>query len=906
MMRTDAGVELFNAADRGVFMPVAGLGTALSSCFNTSTPNASFAASLLWLRLGGRRFDGALSYGCDTGIGSAIRASGVPRGEIFVVSKIGPGGLPLALGYNETLHQARRILSDLKDTHVDLLLVHEPFTYWPDPSAAVKAPSSDPSCNLTNARYSERECRVSTWRAMVTLWKGGLARSIGVSNYNSSHIEEIKEAGLPLPAVNQLQFSPHHGPTHKPCACGHSTSRSTAHCGTSPAELHESCAVLFEYLERNKIAINGYSPFDGGAKLLREPKLVSIAEAHNVTTSQVVLHWQAKHHGVLVNPTATSEQYQKLNLDFLDGFELTREEVEELDTWSQTPPPEEKGATKLRPNLVFAMADQLRWDALSYANPDYPASVKTPNLDKLASEGIQLKSHWSSTPTCTPARAALLTGRRPWGHGMLGYGAVAKHYPLVFPRLLAASGYQTVSFGKDHFGWNASTDHGIAHGYERTSLYDGLGTWAPAAKHKWTGEYDDYDKWFQSQLPGKDPQATLDNPPKFNAWNGWHGGAYIYDEKYHATAWVGRQAVEFIRGRNDTRPFLLKVSFHRPHSPYDPPARLLNAIQPSDLPPVALCKEGYGGTEPWCLRFRGNHSLGDPVGCGNGNLNMWCGEAVPYDAGILGRRAYLASVQFVDEQVGLIYKALTDTKQLQTTFVLWTADHGDGQGDMYHWRKGYPYEFSAHVPMLLRWPEAWEEEDPSRVAGVKRGTVINPPVVSELRDVFHTLIDAAGLSHNISLHDNEPPRKFDKTDGKSLLCLLRDPSGKSDCDYPPNPGAWRSWVDLEHSTCYNMSNHWSALTDGKTKYVYRAWIGDEQLFDLEADPKETIDRSVDPKYDNTRLLWRKRMVMQFEREGRGEGWVKDGELMIRTKGTTYGPNYPGGAAAGPMVVEGED
>ena len=48
------------------------------------------------------------------------------------------------------------------------------------------------------------------------------------------------------------------------------------------------------------------------------------------------------------------------------------------------------------------------------------------------------------------------------------------------------------------------------------------------------------------------------------------------------------------------------------------------------------------------------------------------------------------------------------------------------------------------------------------------------------------------------------------------------------------------------------------------------------------------------------------MVMQFEREGRGEGWVKDGELMIRTKGTTYGPNYPGGAAAGPMVVEGED
>ena len=104
----------------------------------------------------------------------------------------------------------------------------------------------------------------------------------------------------------------------------------------------------------------------------------------------------------------------------------------------------------MKPNLLFAMADQLRWDAQGYANPTFSGrSIHTPALDRLAAEGVRMQSSWSSTPTCTPARAALLTGRRPWGHGMLGYGAVAKHYPLVYPRTLSEAGYLTVAFGKD-------------------------------------------------------------------------------------------------------------------------------------------------------------------------------------------------------------------------------------------------------------------------------------------------------------------------------------------------------------------------------------------------------------------------------------------------------------------------
>ena len=125
-------------------------------------------------------------------------------------------------------------------------------------------------------------------------------------------------------------------------AGGHSTSRPTAECGDSPAERHEACAELLAYLRGRGIVANGYSPFEGkagGGSLLAEPRLVQLAAAHNVTASQVVLNWQWRRHGVLVNPTAARADFQRLNLDF-DGFALSEAEAGLLDTWPQNPPPE--------------------------------------------------------------------------------------------------------------------------------------------------------------------------------------------------------------------------------------------------------------------------------------------------------------------------------------------------------------------------------------------------------------------------------------------------------------------------------------------------------------------------------------------------------------------------------------
>lgn len=105
---------------------------------------------------------------------------------------------------------------------------------------------------------------------------------------------------------------------------------------------------------------------------------------------------------------------------------------------------------------------------------------------------------------------------------------------------------------------------------------------------------------------------------------------------------------------------------------------------------------------------------------------------------------------------------------------------------------------------------------------------------------------------------------------------------------------------MEHAQCYNASNHWSALTDGRMKYIQRAWAGDEQLFNLTSDPAETTEVSRSPEYAEELTRWRARLAQQFEAEGRGEGWVKDGQLVRRVKSTTYSPHYPKTPAPPPM------
>jgi len=155
-------------------------------------------ATLTWLKVGGRRIDNGDSYEDMHAIGEAMKASGIPRKEIFLVTKIGDGGL--GLGEDDTKRQVEYYLEETMTSYVDLLLIH-----WPTSSKN----STDPVCQMTGAQYSAKQCRLNTWKALISLWKAGKAKAIGVSNFNTEHLQEIIDAKLPLPSVNQCPFNPH-------------------------------------------------------------------------------------------------------------------------------------------------------------------------------------------------------------------------------------------------------------------------------------------------------------------------------------------------------------------------------------------------------------------------------------------------------------------------------------------------------------------------------------------------------------------------------------------------------------------------------------------------------------------------------------------------------------------------
>ncbi len=471
-----------------------------------------------------------------------------------------------------------------------------------------------------------------------------------------------------------------------------------------------------------------------------------------------------------------------------------------------------------RPNILFLMTDQHRGDCLG---ADGNTVIHTPNLDRIARDGACFQRAYSSTPTCTPARAALLTGQSPWSHGMLGYSKVAQSYPVEMPQLLREAGYYTLGIGKMHWAPQRSL-----HGFHRTILDE-------SGREQSVDFRSDYRSWFASVAPALDPDATG------VGWNDYRAAVYALPEALHPTRWTADVAVNFLEGYQDAAPFFLKVSFARPHSPYDPPQRWMDYYEDANLPEPVI--------GDWAERYRERS---------DDSYTIWHGDLGAEQARH-SRQGYYGAVSFIDEQIGRILEALEKRGRLDNTLILFTSDHGDMTGDHHLWRKSYAYEASARIPMLLRWPEGF---------GGQRGQYLAQPV--EIRDILPTFLDAA---------DAPIP---ESVEGASMLGLTR---GDTD--------NWREYIDLEHDRCYHARNHWNALTDGRMKYIFNAYDGEEQLFDLETDRGETTDLAAHAKHGEQLRLWRNRMIEHLE--PRGDAWVKNGRLALRPERMLHSPNYPG-------------
>ena len=474
-----------------------------------------------------------------------------------------------------------------------------------------------------------------------------------------------------------------------------------------------------------------------------------------------------------------------------------------------------------RPNILFLMDDQHRGDWLGAAGAKW---LQTPNLDRLAREGALFRRAYSSTPSCLPARAALLTGMSPWGHGSLGYVAIPERYRQEMPRTFTEAGWRTCAIGKNHFAPMRNP-----HGYQTVILAE------PNIRN--LPEICEYRAWFNQKAPGHHPFEG------FRSGNDQRGGlCYPLDEALHVTPWTADQAVQFLKGSAPGKPWFLKVSFLCPHTPLNAPRRWQDRYQSADIPGAAIgdwARREYGSVQTSFAR-QAEATRG----------------IVPEDELRATRRSYAAAISYVDEQVGRILTALEERAETENTLILFTADHGDMMGDQLLYRKTYPYEGSVNIPMIVRWPAS---------IGLKarRGQVRQE--LAELRDVFPTFLDAAGLPRASSI------------EGVSLLEVLR---GK--------PG--RKVLDLEHASCYAPKDGWVALMDKRYKYIYFEHTGQQQLFDLARDPHELVNLAEKPASTKVLKEWRQKMIQHLSI--RGEPWVRNGDLAAFNEPVRRRANNP--------------
>ncbi|MGF6709371.1 2,5-diketo-D-gluconate reductase A [Luteibacter sp. W1I16] len=234
-------------------------------------PDAETAdAVAIALSAGYRSIDTAAIYGNEAGVRQGIERSGVPRGDIFLTTKLWNA----EQGFDETLRAFDASLKKLGTDYVDMYLIH-----WPTP---------------------KRDRYVDTWKAFIRLREEGRIRSIGVSNFQAGHLDRIVQETGVVPVVNQIELHPDFGQRDVVAANA-----------------------------RHKVVTESWSPLGQGGDLLKRDTLVDIGRKHGKTPAQVVLRWHVQL-GYMVIPKSVTPERIAANIDIFD-FELSAEDIKAID-----------------------------------------------------------------------------------------------------------------------------------------------------------------------------------------------------------------------------------------------------------------------------------------------------------------------------------------------------------------------------------------------------------------------------------------------------------------------------------------------------------------------------------------------------------------------------------------------
>jgi choline-sulfatase len=362
-----------------------------------------------------------------------------------------------------------------------------------------------------------------------------------------------------------------------------------------------------------------------------------------------------------------------------------------------------------RPNILFIMTDQQRWDAMGCSG----GWVQTPNLDRIAGEGIRFSNCVTNSPVCIPARVSMATGRYPHNTGI--WRNLKNHdMPPETPTWMQAIrevGYRTSVFGKTHLHRHHGDLRDRVHLLRAYGLDDVDEIAGPrASRHvlsHMTSEWESRGLWEAYRQDYAERFSTKPHLVRPST----------LPLEWYADTYVGRQAKQYLARYDQPEPWFCWVSFGGPHEPWDAPQPYASMYDPKQMPkPVP-------GLEQRQDRPRGV-------------LDERLDRAPKLDPGDVGelRANYAGSVTLIDHQIGEILDEVEDRQELDNTIITFTSDHGEMNGDY-----GLLYKFNfmdgaVRVPMLIRTPET--------CCSPVAGEVCDSPV--EWFDLGPTLVELAG------------------------------------------------------------------------------------------------------------------------------------------------------------------
>jgi arylsulfatase len=347
-----------------------------------------------------------------------------------------------------------------------------------------------------------------------------------------------------------------------------------------------------------------------------------------------------------------------------------------------------------KPNILLIMCDQLRADALgSYGN----SLVRTPNIDRIAQQGVVFNRAYSRTPVCVPARYGLMSGKAPFQLGLIDNGPYKKNFTDPLPQKLKEQGYFTCAVGKMHF--SPVREH---YGFDRMYLSEEI----PGHYHD-----DDYLQFLRRSGYGHVVEP-----------HGKRSAAYYVPqtselpEEMHTTAWTANTTCDVIR-QNSNRPFFIYTSFIKPHPPFDPCEPYERMYAPEEVP-MPIRREEERSPVDLAIALQNDYKV-------NGIENVSDDDVRKM------RSHYYGLVSQIDKQVGKIINTLEQYNLLDNTLIIFTADHGEMLGDHYSFGKRTYYESSARIPLILSWPNKFKHNGQREHLAV-------------LEDIYATAIAAAG------------------------------------------------------------------------------------------------------------------------------------------------------------------